>query len=330
MQHKPDGLMARAALQPTPTTEDEGSQVKTSTAVLALAALAGASILAATAFAATTRSVCPTGCTYPTIQSAIDAAGADDTILIGKGRYVENLDTEGKKITLQGSGRGGVILDGNGKGTVITIAGRKRVTVSDVTITRGFGDGGGIAVRELGQLNLRHSIIVSNHSTTSGGGVNWAGAEPPQQTTLTIYDCTITDNDAVGSGGGLSVDEEAVAVDIRNSTFSRNTAQAGGGISMGTDFLQTTITNTSIFQNTATGVAGGLAWNSFGGSLSVDNTVVIANNTSGDRFGGVLAFGNDGRPQTTISIAAWVLNNVPDNCNPEARCQVAVLEKPSP
>jgi hypothetical protein len=38
----------------------------------------------------------------------------------------------------------------------------------------------------------------------------------------------------------------------------------------------------------------------------------------------------DTRPVTTISIGAWVLNNVPDNCNPEARCQVAVLEKTSP
>ena len=131
-----------------------------------------------------------------------------------------------------------MILDGNGKSTVLTIAGRKLVTVSDVTITRGFGDGGGIAVREFGQLALRHSIIVANHSTTNGGGVSWAGAEPSQQTKLTIDDCTITDNDAAGSGGGLDVDQEFMAIDIRNSTFSRNSAQGGGGgINMGSDSL---------------------------------------------------------------------------------------------
>ena len=169
-----------------------------------LAVWAGGSLLVSTAVAAATRSVCPVGCTYPTVQSAIDAAVNDDVIQIGKGRYVENLNTGGKKLTLQGSGRKGVILDGNGKSTVLTIAGRKLVTVSDVTITRGFGDGGGIAVREFGQLALRHSIIVANHSTTNGGGVSWAGAEPSQQTRLTIDDCTITDNDAAGSGGGVA------------------------------------------------------------------------------------------------------------------------------
>jgi predicted outer membrane repeat protein len=287
-----------------------------------LGGLAAGSILVSTAFAATTRSVCPSGCTYPTIQSAIDAAGADDLIQIGKGRYVEILNTEGKKLTLQGSGRTGVILDGNGKGTVITIAGTKLVTISDVTITRGFGDGGGIAVRELGQLSLRHCVVVSNHSTTDGGGVNWTGFEPPQPTTLSINDCSITGNDAARAGGGLNVNEEAVAVNIRNSTFSRNSAQQGGAISLGTDFIHATITQTSIVDNTASDTAGGLFFGTFGGSLVADDSVVIANNSARNQFGGVLAGASDTKPRTTVSISGWVLNNAPDNCNPEARCQV--------
>src|ERR1700736_5551684 len=142
------------------------------TAAIGVAALVATGIHTPAAVAAN-RSVCPSGCTYATIQGAIDNAGAADTILIRQGHYFETLNTEGKQLTLQGVGdRRKIIIDGNGKGSVITIPGTKLVVVSDLTITRGFGDGGGISVTVGGApLNVRHSIIVSNHSTTSGGGI---------------------------------------------------------------------------------------------------------------------------------------------------------------
>jgi hypothetical protein len=244
--------------------------MKMTTATLPLAALAGASLFTSTTFAATTRSVCPSGCTYPTIQSAIDAAGIDDTILIGKGRYVENLNTEGKRITLQGADRRTTIVDGNGKGTVITSAGGTLVVVSDLTITRGFGDGGGVSVRGNVSLNVRHSIIVSNHSSTNaGGGIALDGAF-----NLTIFDCAITNNSTVGVGGGLSVATEGSTVDVRDSTFSGNTADTGGAVAV---FVQTnhiTMDNTAIVHNTAR-IGGGI----FITSDAVRNILDLSNST---------------------------------------------------
>jgi predicted outer membrane repeat protein len=212
-------------------------------------------------------SVCPSGCTYATVQGAIDNAGAGDTILIGQGHYFETLNTQGKQLTLQGVGdRRKIIIDGNGKGSVITIPGTKLVAMSDLTITRGFGAGGGISVSVAGApLSVRHSIIVSNHSTTSGGGIYSEG-------NVTIVDCNIADNDAAFGGGGLADAGEGVILDIRDSTFARNSAGSGGAISV---TLQSTVVNvdhTDIVSNTAQ-IGGGLF-------ISTDNVPVILNLTN--------------------------------------------------
>jgi fibronectin-binding autotransporter adhesin len=314
-----------------------GAQLKTSTAILTLGGLAVASILVSTGtFAATKRSVCPSGCTYPTVQSAIDAAVNDDTILIGKGRYVENLNTEGKKITLQGSGRGGVILDGNGKGTVIDIPGKKLVVVSDVTITRGFGDGGGILVHENADLNLRHSIVTSNHSTVTGGAIrvstdNLAG-------NLTIVDCLITNNDAAEGGGGVAGDLQRSKIDIRDSTFARNSGGPGAGGAIGffglgaqisidhTDFSgnmaamgggilidthtihsELRLTNSNIVDNVATGKhGGGLFFR--GGLFSSSHNIIAHNATAAD--GGGIYFGAGFATLTSAAFTdTWIIMN---------------------
>src|SRR5262245_7795043 len=115
-------------------------------ASMPLAVLGNAFLLVSNSEAATTRTVCATGCQYSTIQSAIDAAAAGDTISIGKGHYVELLNTAGKRLTLQGADWRTTIIDANGQGAVLTIPGSAPVIVTDVTLTRGFGDGGGISV----------------------------------------------------------------------------------------------------------------------------------------------------------------------------------------
>jgi len=97
-------------------------------------------------------SICPSGCPFSTIQGAVDVAAPGDTLLIGKGHYFENVVIASKRITLQGAGRRITVIDGNDKGTVITVgdpngAPRTIVALSDLTITRGSApSGGGILV----------------------------------------------------------------------------------------------------------------------------------------------------------------------------------------
>jgi len=57
---------------------------------------------------ATTDTVCRTGCSFTSIQAAINAASPNETITIGAGKYVENVVVN-KSVTLQGSGSHTVI-----------------------------------------------------------------------------------------------------------------------------------------------------------------------------------------------------------------------------
>src|SRR5580658_6912164 len=90
------------------------------------------------AFAATL-TVCPSGCIYSKIQAAINNAQDNDTISIQKGHYFERLAFDGKPLTVKGVNNRQVIIDGNGVGPVVSIAGEGLVSISDVSITRGKG-----------------------------------------------------------------------------------------------------------------------------------------------------------------------------------------------
>src|SRR6516162_4154020 len=57
---------------------------------------------------------------YSTIQSAIDAASAGDTVLVSPGTFYENLDFKGKAITVaSAAGPQVTIIDGGLAGAVV-------------------------------------------------------------------------------------------------------------------------------------------------------------------------------------------------------------------
>src|SRR5947208_12963096 len=59
----------------------------------------------------------------PTIQAAINAASNGDTVLVSPGIYVENINFNGKAITVTSSGGPSVtIIDGNANGAVVIFA----------------------------------------------------------------------------------------------------------------------------------------------------------------------------------------------------------------
>jgi len=93
---------------------------------------------------------------YPTIQAAINAATAGDTILVAPGTYYENL-VIAKSLTLKGAGNEITIIDGGGKGTGVNIT-ADSVNMSGFTI-RNSGDG-----VHLYQCN---GVTVSNNKITS-------------------------------------------------------------------------------------------------------------------------------------------------------------------
>src|SRR5690348_9301472 len=103
------------------------------------AAVLVVSLAAPVASAASLR-VCPTarpGCQFTHIQAAINAASNGSTISIAPGTYHENLTIGGATpLSLVGPG---VTIDGNKKGSVLTVMAEHSVRLVGLTLTNGSG-----------------------------------------------------------------------------------------------------------------------------------------------------------------------------------------------
>lgn len=71
---------------------------------------------------AATVTVCPSGCDYASVQTAVDNANPGDVIEVYSGTYYENVVIK-KQVTVCGvnTGKGRPILDAGGRSNVITI-----------------------------------------------------------------------------------------------------------------------------------------------------------------------------------------------------------------
>jgi parallel beta-helix repeat protein len=266
-------------------------------------------LLAATAYGATLE-VGPSGYPYTSIQAAITAANAGDTVLVHDGTYVESINFSGKAITVRSAnGAAGTIIDGNASGSVVTFnSGEGSGSILDgFTIRNGSGNGsgnggGGIYCSSSaptitncritgntayfgGGIGCRYSsaptitnCIVSGNTASIGGGIYSRESSP------TISNCTISGNEGTATGGGIESDAGSSAI-ITNCTITGNTAGNGGGIYG--YFSSSSITNCTIIGNTATS-GGGICLDN--ASASVTNSILWSNVpdqhyvTNGGRF----------------------------------------------
>ncbi len=97
---------------------------------------------------------------YSTIQAAIDAASAGDTVLVSPGTYPENLDFKGKAITVaSAAGPQVTLIDGGHVGAVVNFSSGEGPdsVIKGFTIQHGFSNwGSGIS------LNATSPTIISN------------------------------------------------------------------------------------------------------------------------------------------------------------------------
>ncbi len=207
---------------------------------------------------------------YRTIQSAIDAAKAGDTVLIDHGTYYENIRINknivvASRVILDNDllHRSRTIIDGSRardkrRGSTITISGPcdTNCVVIGLTVRGGTGTilkyaestsfrlwiaGGGILVRNAGaRIVLNH--LTENHPVSRdtiqyvfGGGLS-AGVEAGKQSLfplLIIERNLITDNNVTGSraeSGGIAVLQPAI---IRDNVILRNRSRSRGRGSAG-------------------------------------------------------------------------------------------------
>ncbi len=165
---------------------------------------------------------------YPTIQQGIDASQNADTILVQPGMYVENINYNGKNITVGSlflttadtSYISQTIIDGNQSGSVVTFESGEDTTavLFGFTVQNGLGNdthpytGGGITCH-YSSPHLQNLIVSYNDSDYTGGGI---ACYCPS---IRIDEVVVCNNSA-SMGGGISI--ICSCVEMYNCTIANN------------------------------------------------------------------------------------------------------------
>jgi hypothetical protein len=247
--------------------------------------------------------VCTSGCSYSTIQQAINAANKGDTILLNvEGTFTENNIAVSKDLLIRGLGQAVTILQahaerGQAKHRLFYITGGAKVVLEYLTIQHGVekadptpwkGNGGGILVDgshtslTLNYVSLKH--CDAELPGASGGAIALLGSE----TTLSLNNSLLENNIANnGSGGGIYLANKGGDCFTRNSGFDNNVAANGNG---GALYMEGPGTSTFI----SCSFTGNQSLNQHnGGAVFISGSVPTFNNclflrNSADKDGGAL------------------------------------------
>ena len=217
---------------------------------------------------------------FESIQEGINASIDGDTVLVSPGIYYENINFNGKNISVIGENRETTIIDGGQNGSVVTFWNNEsNATLNGFTITNGnYDDGGGIYCRDNVTPLLENLIITENNVLQDGGGIFCYNYASP-----TIENVIILNNNASSDGGGLFASLDCTP-SISNSIISNNSSENGGGIfTWGSEII---ITNSIVIENSSERGGGLKIINSgpTGLGLSLSNSELIGNiasNTGG-------------------------------------------------
>lgn len=202
---------------------------------------------------------------FPTIQAAINAAVNGDVVLVAAGTFVENINFNGKAITVQGAGSRPpsntpfTLIDGSAGGPCCTIASGESASsiLMDIELSYGTGKligskryGGGLYISKAASPTIDNGGIGRNTADFGAGVFIDKGCNPAFIDTLiannvtankgtgagvyslgnpTFDNCRIAENTATnGTGGGIYLGQSTAV--ITNSTFDKNHAFYGGGL----------------------------------------------------------------------------------------------------
>ena len=205
------------------------------------------------------------------LQSTLPGINSDMTI-----------DGLGQSVTISGDS------DQNGVGDVhIFDSGSVTWNLKNLTITKGFipnngtnGRGGAIATNNT-NLNVYRVTFIGNNADHGGsccgggGAIFWFGQ------TVNIDQSSFISND--GRFGG-AIDGGVGTLNITNSTFTQNTAEAGGAITIA-DSTNATASNSTFYGNSVGSGSGGAITIGQGGSTFTFINATISHNTGGQGSG---------------------------------------------
>jgi len=227
----------------------------------------------------------------PTIQAGINVSVDADTVLVQPGTYVENINYNGKNITIASlflttqdtTYISQTIIDGNQNGTVVSFENGETTgaLLSGFTITN--GSGGGIGCVYNSYPRLENLVITGNTTEYNGGGILCGAYASPN-----LENVIISNNSAGGNGGGIFC-YNYCSPSLENVTISNNTSQNGGGIFC-FENCPANLDNVIINNNSANSDGGGIlcAVNS---NMNLQD-VTLTGNTAADEGGGIYCYDN--------------------------------------
>ena len=241
-----------------------------------------------------------------TIQAAITAAAAGDTVLVAVGIYYEH-DIHMKS--------GIVLLSTTGEADCVTIdaeqAGRvmycqdvdETAVIKGFTLTNGslelMMNGAGLYCAG-SSPEIVNCAFINNNATGHGGGIQCMFQSSPR-----IVNCSFTDNSVAGHGAGISCMYESNPR-IEGSTFTGNDTRChGGAISIITgsaaEVIDCTFTN-----NSAMGEGGAISCTS-GAAPTITGCTFDNNRTKG--MGGAIGCSSDAAPNLSYCVFTGNLSN---------------------
>jgi len=217
---------------------------------------------------------------YSSIQTAINNSYDGSIVLVKPGTYYENIDFQGKEITLSSliiinnnqDFINSTIIDGNNNSHVVKFENNEDLNsvLSGFTIRNGFaqGDfpsncGGGILCERSSPL-LKNLIITENIAEGEGGGIScYQSAEP------LIHNVSIINNTA-GIGGGISCYNNSSPSLINVLIANNQTDQCAGGIyALNSSIILENVTVTQNVSNLGAGFYG-----IYCGSITLLNSIM--------------------------------------------------------
>lgn len=189
------------------------------------------------------------------------------------------------ELILDGNGH---ILDGNRKGTVLSVSSGTSVHVRDIILTGGQGESGpsgdwGGGVYNRGSLTIENSTLSGNIAAGGGAIANYGNGAVAE---LILVRSTLSGNAATGKGGGIynvATAGGSASLNVVNSTLSGNAAVMGGGLfneSNGGN-AGSNLTYSTLALNTGTNGGGGIQTLAGGGNSSVTLAATIITNGAG-------------------------------------------------
>lgn len=182
-------------------------------------------------------------------------------------------------LSIQGTGAGLLTVERNAAAShfrVFTISGMNlAASFSDLTISGGKSatNGGGISAGANCILTLQNVVLSGNSAADNGGAIN-AGTN----STVTINNSSFTANTADNHGGAINLNLGTFT--LENTTTSGNSANGSGGAVFIVGSADGVFRNVTISGNTVSGTGGGIAWDSTGGTVLVQNSTIVNNAAS--------------------------------------------------